>query len=111
MSRLEAVGELVLTELERRLTRDPCGACGRGAEAHKVAATALAKIANDVERLQMARHASKEGDEGVRTDLNPMALVATIEKLPGDHEKRAEMVDVLEGVYISLGEAIRRLRG
>lgn len=111
MSRLDEIGELVLNELERRLSSDPCGECGRGAEAHKVAATALAKIVNDVERLQIARTASVEGVERVDTDLNPMALVATIEKLPADHEKRDDMIFVLEGHHIALGEAIRRLRG
>ena len=110
-SQLEPMVDIVENELRWRLSDKPCPTCKRGAEAHKMAATSLSQLAIGYERMEIAR--AREGQDGEKEtfDLNPLSLVATVKKLPVDHPKRAELLELLEGHVIALQEAIRSLHG
>ena len=105
---LEELQKAVEHEVYSRLTADPCETCGRGKDAEKIAATALAKLVTDFRRLKMAeeRNHPQATEEA---QANPLSLVATIQKLPHGPSRRT-LLAVLEGQAISLTDAVRRLR-
>ena len=100
--------EAVEREILARLTADPCPQCLRGKDADGVAATALAKILNDQKRIMLAKQ-QQEVEKEKETQLNPLSLVAAVDKLPADHPKRGEFLEMLRGQIIALQEAERRL--
>lgn len=108
VSQPEDISELVGNELRRRLSQDKCPTCNRGAEAHKLGATALSQLAIGYERLEIARAKNHEPEDTER-EMNPLSLVATVQKLPEDHPKRAELLEMLRGQIIALQEAERSL--
>lgn len=105
---LDLIQKAVENEILARLTGDPCETCGRGADADKIGATALSTLTTGLRRLQLAK---QRGDKpaDARHELNPLALVATVRKLPPGSEKRREMIAALEGQVISLQEAVDAL--
>lgn len=109
MSQPDDIADLVGNELRRRLSQDKCPTCGRGAEAHKLGATALSQLAIGYERLEIARAKNLEPDDTV-AELNPLHLVATVKKLPVDHPKRKEILAFLDGHIIALQEAVKNLK-
>lgn len=95
-------------EILARLTAEPCPTCLRGQNADGVAATALAKILNDQQRMKLAER-EKDTEERQEGQLNPLSLVAAVDKLPADHPKRGEFLEMLRGQIIALQDAERRL--
>lgn len=74
-----------------------------------MADTALAKLANDLSRLKLAQQKT-DAPETQEAQVNPLALVATISKLPADNPTRLSMLERLEGLVISLQASVRSLR-
>jgi hypothetical protein len=100
----EGLLEQVENEIRWRLSDKPCPKCGRGANAHNIAPTALSQW------LATLRRGEKEEQEEEQVEgMNPLALVATVQKLPADHPKRAELLEMLRGQIIALQEAERSL--
>lgn len=108
MPTADEILEAVEREIIARLTADPCPTCLRGKDSDGVAATALAKISNDLRRIKLAE-VKQDTEEERETHLNPLSLVAAVDKLPFDHPKRAEFLEMLRGQIIALQEAERRL--
>lgn len=107
---LDALQAAVENEVMRRLTGVPCDKCGRGAEAEKVGSTALGNLVSGLRRLRLAEQ-KNEAPERDQEQMNPLSLVATVKKLPADHPRRSELLELLEGHLIALQEAVRSLRG
>lgn len=97
-------------EILARLNGEPCESCGRGKDADGVAATALAKIINDLARIKLAEERSAGVEEKAVSDLNPLAALATAAKLPAGSVTRLEIIDRLEGQAIALTEGVKKLR-
>jgi hypothetical protein len=105
VSESEGLLEQVENEIRWRLSEKPCPKCGRGANAHNIAPTALSQW------LATLRRGEKEEQEEQRVDeMNPLALVATVRKLPADHPKRGELLELLDGHIIVLQEAVKSLK-
>lgn len=103
----ESVLDLLEREIRGRLTESRCESCGRGGEG--VGNTALAQLFTGLQRLEIAR-SKQEPEEHVEVQVNPLSLVATVQKLPVGHSKRGELLEMLRGQIISLQEAERSLR-
>jgi hypothetical protein len=100
---------VVESEIYARLTAEPCETCGRGKDAEGVAATALAKISNDMRRLKMAEMKRETGEKEIH-EMNPLALLATAKKLPSGNTTRLEMIELLDGQAKALTAGVRALR-
>lgn len=106
---LDKIQAAVENEIMLRLTGEPCSECGRGADAEKVGSTALGNLITQLRRLRLAQQ-KNEAPERDAEQMNPLSLVATVKKLPADHPRRAELLELLDGHLIALQEAVRSLR-